>query len=75
MGKKKCSPKINCDVDSCKYNNCEEGTCNLDTISVSCSCDNDKCTDCDETICQSFETTGSNITDNEYEVQSEKEEE
>ena len=71
MSKKKSNSSIKCDVDSCKYNNCEEGTCELESISVSCLCDDDDCCDCEDTICQSFETTKSNITDNEYEVSSE----
>lgn len=65
---------IECNVDSCKHNNCEDGVCELESIKVSCTCDHDECEDCGETICESFETTGSNITDNEYEVNSENEE-
>ena len=72
---KKSNSNIKCDVASCNYNNCKEGTCSLEEIKVSCSCDNDECLDCGETICQSFETTSSNINDNEYEVQSEMEDE
>lgn len=71
---KKGNSNINCNVDSCKYNNCEEGTCNLEEISVSCTCDKDACCDCDETICASFETSSGPITDTEYEVQAEIEE-
>lgn len=62
---------IKCDVDSCKFNNCEEGCCELNSISVSCTCNNNECEKCEETVCASFATKGSPITDNEYEVQSE----
>lgn len=64
--------KIKCDVDSCTHNDKDTKCCELDSISVSCTCNNDECEDCKETICESFETTGSNITDNEYEVNSEE---
>lgn len=67
----KSNSNIKCDVVSCHHNNCEEGTCQLDEVEISCTCSNDECSNCVETICQSFETTKSNITDNEYEVQSE----
>ena len=73
--KKDSNSNIKCDVVSCNYNNCEEGTCSLEEIKISCSCDNDECLDCGETICQSFENTSANINDNEYEVQSETEKE
>lgn len=75
MGKKKqkSNYSIKCDVVSCDHNNCEEGTCQLDEVCISCDCDNDKCHDVCKTICQSFKETGSNITDNEYEVTSETE--
>ena len=66
---KKSNSSIKCDVASCDHNNCEEGTCQLKEVEISCSCDKDNCCDTGETICQSFETTKSNITDNEYEVQ------
>lgn len=71
--KKKSNSNIKCDVVSCDHNNCEEGTCQLDEVEISCSCDKDGCVDCAETICQSFETTHADITDNEYEVQAELE--
>ncbi len=70
---KKKDPKIKCNVDSCQHNNCEEGICDLETISVSCTCNNDECCDCKETVCESFETTGGDITDTVYEVQAETE--
>lgn len=73
MKTKKSNFNIKCDVESCDYNNCEEGTCQLEEIHISCSCDNDKCHNTDETICQSFEETKSDITDTEYEVTSEME--
>lgn len=73
MSKKKSNQDIKCDVVSCENNNCEEGTCRLEKVSISCSCDSDKCHEVSETICQSFKETGSNITDNEYEVTSESE--
>ena len=73
MSKNKCksNSNIKCDVTSCENNNCEEGTCQLENVSISCSCDTDDCHDSCETICQSFKETGSDITDNEYEVDSE----
>ncbi len=73
---------IQCDVSSCKHNNCEEGYCELDEIKVSCTCDNDNCSCTDKTICDSFEEHGeddannqeeSNLTDTEYEVTAEDE--
>ena len=73
MSKKKSNHDIKCDVVSCENNNSEEGTCCLEKVSISCSCDNDKCCDESETICQSFKETSANITDNEYEVDSETE--
>lgn len=46
---------IKCSVESCKHNNCEEGTCELEEIEVGCACDNCDCSSEDETICRSFE--------------------
>ena len=73
MSKKKVksNTSINCDVVSCEHNNCEEGTCQLEKVDIGCSSDNDKCMDSCDTVCQSFKSTASNITDNEYEVLSE----
>lgn len=71
--KNKNNNKIKCDVDTCAYNDNGSKCCELDSIKVSCTCNNDECECCEETICQSFKSTGSNITDNEYEVDSEKE--
>lgn len=65
--------KIKCDVDSCEHNNTDDKCCELDSIKISCTCNNDECECLEETVCQSFKTTGSNITDNEYEVDSEEE--
>lgn len=46
---------IKCDVESCKYNNCTDNICELESIKVTCTCNNDEC-DCSEnTICDSFE--------------------
>lgn len=76
MSKKKTDKKnynIKCDVTSCEHNNSKEGACNLKNISVSCNCCGDQCHDSYETICQSFKETGANITDNEYEVNSQTE--
>ncbi len=75
MSKKKndSNSSIKCNVSSCDYNNCEKGTCCLEKVEISCSCDGKDCADSCETICQSFTTTGGDITDNEYEVQSEDE--
>lgn len=69
--KKKYNENIKCDVDSCHYNNCDKGCCELDSIAVSCTCNNDECKKCDETICASFKSKGGPITDTEYEVQAE----
>ncbi len=71
--KSKSNNKIKCDVNTCTYNNKDNKCCELDSIKISCTCNNDNCDCCEETICQSFESTGSNITDNEYEVNSENE--
>ncbi len=73
MSKKKSNHDIKCDVASCENNNLEEGTCCLEKVSISCCCDTNKCHDESETICQSFKETSANITDNEYEVDSETE--
>lgn len=73
--KEKCNEKIKCDVESCTNNNCEEGCCELNSIEVSCTCDNDSCKECEETICASFEERGGPLTDNEYEVDSEDDDE
>ncbi len=70
--KKNYNENIKCDVDSCDYNNKENGYCELEEISVSCTCNNDECEKNDETICASFKNKGAPITDNEYEVQSEE---
>lgn len=65
--------KISCDVSNCNYNNIEEGECVLDKVNISCQCDGEKCTHTSSTICQSFDSSGGIITDNEYEVTSEME--
>ena len=69
--KSKSNSNIKCDVSSCENNNFEEGTCQLEKVSISCSCDTDKCHEVCESVCQSFKDISSNITDNEYEVTSE----
>lgn len=69
--KKKSNSNIKCDVESCKNNNCEDGTCCLDEVCISCNCDSDDCHNTTETICQSFKEVDSNITDNVYEVTAE----
>lgn len=46
--------KIKCDVETCKYQDCNDGICVLDSIKVSCSCNKDNCTCTDQTICKSF---------------------
>lgn len=48
---------IKCNVESCKHNNCEEGTCALDEVEIDCTCNNCDCSKEDETICKSFEAT------------------
>lgn len=63
--------KIKCDVNTCTHNNTKDKCCELESIKISCTCNNDECNCSEETICESFDTTGSNITDNEYEVDSE----
>ena len=70
---KKDNKSIKCDVDSCKHNNKDTSCCELDSVSIGCTCNNDECERVEETVCQSFENTGSPITDNEYEVTSEDE--
>lgn len=69
----KSNDKIKCDVNSCTHNNTDDKCCELESIKISCTCDVNECHDCKETICESFEETGSNITNNEYEVDSESE--
>lgn len=67
----KLNNKIKCNVNSCEHNNTDNKHCELENISISCICNENECHDCNETICESFEETGSNITNNEYEVDSE----
>ncbi len=68
MKKNNSNDSIKCSVESCKHNNCEEGTCELEEIKVGCNCDGCDCTNEDETICQSFE-------ENEEKTESETSEE
>ena len=75
MAKKKTNKNIKCDVDTCKHNNKDEECCELESVKISCTCNNDECECTEETVCQSFENTASPITDNEYEVNSEDEDE
>lgn len=51
----KSNQKINCNVESCKYQNEKDACCNLDEIEVGCDCG---CKDVKKetsTICRSFE--------------------
>ena len=50
----KSNKSIKCDVYTCKYINCDEGTCVIDDVKISCSCDKGKCCSKEETICKSF---------------------
>lgn len=61
--------KIKCDVESCRHQNTDENTCELDEIKVSCICDNEECECSDETVCESFESTEENIDDSDIEVE------
>lgn len=84
--KNKTNSSIKCEVESCKYNNCEDGCCELDEIKVGCTCDNDDCKNTSETVCESFENneeeyssddfddTEERITDTTYEVEAESDE-
>lgn len=54
MGDKMKNQKIKCDVENCKYNNCDACECTLDEIEVSCSCNGCDCHKVKETICSSF---------------------
>ena len=45
----KSNKSIKCDVYTCKYINCDEGTCILDDVKISCSCDKGKCCSKEET--------------------------
>lgn len=45
--------KIKCNVESCKFQDCN--CCTLNEIEVGCSCSNDKATKNKETLCKSFE--------------------
>ena len=73
--KKTSNDSIKCNVESCKHNNCDEGTCTLEEIEISCTCDNCDCSNEDETICRSFENDESESDDDneqeEYEEESE----
>lgn len=57
---------IKCDVDSCKFNNSKENSCELEEIQISCSCDKDDCRCNDETICDSFSEKNSDYNDEIY---------
>ena len=63
--------KVLCDVSNCMFNNQEEGDCTLKELSISSLGRGSECCDTSSTICQSFESSGGVITDNEYEVSSE----
>jgi len=71
---KKLNENIKCDVTSCNHNDNKNNYCELDSISVSCTCDADDCTTSKETVCESFESNSGTITDTEYEVTAETEE-
>lgn len=71
----KVNTNINCDVASCDYNNQEKGKCSLENINITTDVNRNKCSDCSSTLCQSFESSGGVITDNEYEVVAENTEE
>ena len=62
---------VECDVSNCIFNNIEEGNCTLENLNISSACDGSVCDDSYSTICQSFESSGGIITDNEYEISSE----
>lgn len=68
--KKKKKNKVKCDVTDCIYNNIEEGDCTLDKIKISYK-NRGENTTTSSTICQSFERSSGVITDTEYEVCSE----
>lgn len=48
--------KINCNVESCEFNDCQCHECTLKSIEVSCDCGCQKedVTEKSETICSSF---------------------
>lgn len=72
--KKKKKNKVKCDVISCLYNDIEEGDCSLNKIKISQMHRGNTTDDTiSSTVCQSFEKTSGNITDTEYEVSSELE--
>lgn len=50
---KKNNQKIECSVDSCKHNDCDNKICQLDSIKVG-SCNDSACCK-DDTVCDSFE--------------------
>lgn len=52
----KCNQKINCNVHSCEYNDCNCNECTLKAIEVSCDCGCHKndVKEKSETICGSF---------------------
>jgi len=56
---KKKNQNIKCNVDSCRYNDCDHNACCLDEIKVGCcGCDNPNCRE--DTACDSFEEKKSN---------------
>ena len=48
--------KINCNVSTCTFNDCNNSECSLNEIKVSCDYNNDKVKEKSDTICSSFKT-------------------
>ena len=56
--------KINCNVETCKYQNVDEDVCTLDSILVDESNHDDNCSvECEETCCASFEVDDDKLND------------
>ncbi|MBQ6135494.1 MAG: DUF1540 domain-containing protein [Bacilli bacterium] len=72
--KKKKKIKVKCDVIECIYHDEEEGDCTLQKIKISHE-NRGKNDNSSSTLCQSFEKSSGILTDNEYEVCSEIENE
>lgn len=52
----KSNKNIKCDVETCKFNNCNDNYCTLKQIEVSCNASKDKINNKDETICNSYKS-------------------
>lgn len=55
--------KINCNVESCKFQDAKESLCNLEEIEVGFDCGSKEAKDECSTICRSFECDSNKLDD------------